>query len=100
MRRSIWSVPFENPFFAVYEIENDGTADEKHIIVKVCKSMQTVKKYVLNSDKRMGWSIWCKDVYPGIENVIKVGMDASSLQTRILVDELRDYSKSKMYVAL
>ena len=62
--------------------------------------MQTVKKYMLNTDKPMGYSAWCRDIYPGVENVIKLGMDASSLQTRILVDELRDNSKSKMYIAL
>jgi hypothetical protein len=97
MRYSVWSVPFENPFFAIYEIINDGTAYEKHVIVKLCKSMQTVKKYVLNSDKPMGWSIWCKDVYPGIEAFVQIGDDVNSLSFRNKIEKLK---QNKMYIAL
>ena len=60
---SKWKSSINNPIYAVYEIVNAGCANEKHMVVKVCKSMQTVKKYMINTGKVMGYSGWSLDAY-------------------------------------
>lgn len=74
-----------NPLYVVYDIENCCTANEKQIIVKSCKSMQTVKKYVLNSGKLRGYSGWSCDFYDEVElkKLLKPGENLCALRLKI-----------------
>lgn len=74
-----------NPLYVVYDIEHPGFASEKQIIVKVCKSMQTVKKYVLNSEKVRGYSGWSGDFYDVVElkKLLKPGENLRALRLKI-----------------
>ena len=74
-----------NPLYVVYDVEDRCTANEKQIIVKVCKSMQTVKKYVLNSKNTRGYAGWSCDFYDETElkNLLKPGVDLRAIRLQI-----------------
>lgn len=75
----------DNPLYVVYDYENTGTVNEKQIIVKVCKSMQTVKKYVLNSKNSRGYAGWSCEFYDKteLENLLKPGVDLRAIRLQI-----------------
>lgn len=75
-----------NPVYVVYkyELEHISPRVEKKIIIKVCKSMQTVKKYMINSYVPLGYSGWSMDSYSEeILNLLKVGADLKKLAFKI-----------------
>lgn len=74
-----------NPLYVVFDWENPSFASEKQIIVKVCKSMQTVKKYVLNSKTSRGYAGWSCDSYDKtkLENLLKPGVDLRAIRLQI-----------------
>jgi hypothetical protein len=76
-----------NPVYVVYkyELEHISPRVEKKIIIKVCKSMQTVKKYVLNSEKSRGYSGWSCDFYDEVElkKLLKPGENLRALRLKV-----------------
>lgn len=80
-----------NPVYVVYkyELEHISPRVEKKIIIKVCKSMQTVKKYMINSKFPTGYAGWSMDSYSEeMLDLLKVGNDLQKLALKIEMHKL------------
>jgi hypothetical protein len=75
-----------NPVYVVYEykLEHISPRVEKKTIIKVCKSMQTVKKYMINSKNPTGYAGWSMDFYSEeMLDLLKIGNDLTKLELKI-----------------
>jgi hypothetical protein len=74
----------KRPIFAIWE--NSENLNEQKI-VKVCKSISTVRKFIINTDKSHGISTWSLDHFDAvnvpIEQILKESIGKSILSARM-----------------
>ena len=76
----------ENPIYGIYIYDNPFDYGCKHTIIKVVKSEQTCKKYLKRHDACYGYVGYSQEVYPTVNEILKVGTDVNSLEFRMQLE--------------
>lgn len=75
----------KNPIYCLCLNDFNGRT---RIIQKIVKSKQTMEKYIKNT--HLVYTAISRDVYKGVENFLKPGMDLNSVTIRIELDKLKE----------
>lgn len=76
----------KNPIYCLCLNDFNG---RNRIIQKIVKSKQTMKKYIKNNESLV-YTALSRDVYKGVEDFLKPGMDLNSVIIRNELDKLKE----------